>query len=161
MSRGELAKLSVHVLKEVLHKNHVLPGPVLEKEELVDKVVRMVEEERRERERAEVLRRQEEEAMRRAREEAERAREEREREKVEREAARRAQEAAAEQPIEEAASVSNSAEPAPASPAATDAPGGPRPLSPKAKEMAATLERTGLCVVCQDEEANIAIVDCG
>ena len=27
--------------------------------------------------------------------------------------------------------------------------------------MASHLERTGLCVVCQDEEANIAIVDCG
>lgn len=26
---------------------------------------------------------------------------------------------------------------------------------------AADLERNGLCVVCQDEEANIAIVDCG
>jgi hypothetical protein len=25
----------------------------------------------------------------------------------------------------------------------------------------ADLERNGLCVVCQDEEANIAIVDCG
>jgi len=37
----------------------------------------------------------------------------------------------------------------------------PSPLPPKAQAMAATLERTGLCVICQDEEANIAIVDCG
>jgi hypothetical protein len=34
-------------------------------------------------------------------------------------------------------------------------------LPPKAQAMAATLERNGLCVICQDEEANIAIVDCG
>lgn len=34
-------------------------------------------------------------------------------------------------------------------------------LPPKAQAMAATLERDGLCVICQDEEANIAIVDCG
>jgi len=32
---------------------------------------------------------------------------------------------------------------------------------PQTKGSATTLERTGLCVVCQDEEANIAIVDCG
>ncbi|KAJ2969940.1 hypothetical protein NUW54_g12848 [Trametes sanguinea] len=34
-------------------------------------------------------------------------------------------------------------------------------LTPKAQAMASRLERTGLCVICQDEEANIAIVDCG
>lgn len=34
-------------------------------------------------------------------------------------------------------------------------------LTPKAQAMASHLERTGLCVICQDEEANIAIVDCG
>ncbi|GBE84007.1 hypothetical protein SCP_0510660 [Sparassis crispa] len=34
-------------------------------------------------------------------------------------------------------------------------------LSPAPQAMAARLERTGMCVICQDEEANIAIVDCG
>lgn len=34
-------------------------------------------------------------------------------------------------------------------------------MSEKAKAMASHLERTGLCVICQDEEANIAVVDCG
>ena len=34
-------------------------------------------------------------------------------------------------------------------------------LPPSAQAMASRLERTGLCVICQDEEANIAIVDCG
>ena len=39
----------------------------------------------------------------------------------------------------------------------------PEPVTapPKMQGSAFTLERTGLCVVCQDEEANIAIVDCG
>ncbi len=35
------------------------------------------------------------------------------------------------------------------------------PPMPAMEEAAAELERNGLCVVCQDEEANIAIVDCG
>ena len=34
-------------------------------------------------------------------------------------------------------------------------------MSGKAQQMAAHLERTGLCVICQDEEANIVVVDCG
>lgn len=32
---------------------------------------------------------------------------------------------------------------------------------PKARAPVGRAERTGLCVICQDEEANIAIVDCG
>ena len=39
----------------------------------------------------------------------------------------------------------------------------PRPMSGLTSRpaMAINLERNGLCVICQDEEANIAIVDCG
>ena len=39
----------------------------------------------------------------------------------------------------------------------------PRPMSGGTSRpaMAINLERNGLCVICQDEEANIAIVDCG
>jgi hypothetical protein len=36
-----------------------------------------------------------------------------------------------------------------------------REQAPPMMGTAADLERNGLCVVCQDEEANIAIVDCG
>ena len=46
-------------------------------------------------------------------------------------------------------------------PATSDAKPPPGKMSPKAQAMASHLERTGLCVICQDEEANIAIVDCG
>ena len=35
------------------------------------------------------------------------------------------------------------------------------PVSTSRPGMAINLERNGLCVICQDEEANIAIVDCG
>lgn len=34
-------------------------------------------------------------------------------------------------------------------------------MSASVQAAASRLERTGLCVICQDEEANIAIVDCG
>ena len=44
---------------------------------------------------------------------------------------------------------------------ASSAPAGASTMTAKAQEMASRLERTGLCVICQDEEANIAIVDCG
>ena len=46
---------------------------------------------------------------------------------------------------------------------ATNTPAPPRPMSgvTSRPSMAINLERNGLCVICQDEEANIAIVDCG
>jgi hypothetical protein len=37
----------------------------------------------------------------------------------------------------------------------------PKVAPPPMKGTSVDLERNGLCVVCQDEEANIAIVDCG
>ena len=37
----------------------------------------------------------------------------------------------------------------------------PKASPPPIMGTSADLERNGLCVVCQDEEANIAIVDCG
>ena len=99
------------------------------KGDLVDKVLALVEAERREREReAEIKRREEEEILRRQREEQGRR------------------------------TGSNGG----SGGDETKNENGPGPsLTPRAQEMASTLERTGLCVICQDEEANIAIVDCG
>jgi hypothetical protein len=37
----------------------------------------------------------------------------------------------------------------------------PKASPPPMMETSADLERNGFCVVCQDEEANIAIVGCG
>ena len=45
----------------------------------------------------------------------------------------------------------------------SDTSNSPRPMPGLASRpaIAINLERNGLCVICQDEEANIAIVDCG
>jgi len=99
---------------------------ILEKSDLVDKVITLVEDERRDRERKAI----EEEQEKRALEEERRFREESQQKKKE------------DQNKDGSAANTSS-------------------LYPKAQAMAATLERTGLCVICQDEEANIAIVDCG
>lgn len=187
MTDEDIAKLTIGTLKNVLFQNHVNATLMLEKSELVGKVMRLVEAERterREREEEEERERlrEEEEAMERQRvmmaqhrERQEReAREREEREKREREA----QESTGgdeppvvvegEQTVDEekppATDERPSEETTPA--AAPSTPPKPKttapPVPPKSPaSMAAHLERTGLCVICQDEEANIAIVDCG
>ncbi|KAJ7334707.1 hypothetical protein DFH08DRAFT_879168 [Mycena albidolilacea] len=145
MSDDALAALSVHALKEVLFTNHVNVGVVLEKSDLVKKVRDLIEEERRQRERQRLA----EEAEEQERIEQQRvmmeqfARQQKEREEREKAAA------AEQTPAGEAAEGTSSSSSV------------PPPLPPKAQAMASHLERTGLCVICQDEEANIAIVDCG
>ncbi|KAI0631065.1 hypothetical protein C8Q77DRAFT_1229928 [Trametes polyzona] len=177
MSDTELSRLSVGVLKEILFKNHVNPGPVVEKGDLVARVKTLIEEERIERERharEEEEERLYEEQLRREREEEARAAEQR------RAAAEHSNEgqAEAQTPADneagEAANSGSTSQPiptpqsgtTPATPVSTPPQTSPSPparttLTPKAQAMASRLERTGLCVICQDEEANIAIVDCG
>ncbi|CAE6420720.1 unnamed protein product [Rhizoctonia solani] len=114
MKPEELSALSIGVLKAILQHHHVrIPQDALEKRDLVDRVVTLVEAARTEKEREARAKAAEEEA--------------------ELEAQRRA--------LEEIELP-------------TDAPKG-------AAHAAAKLERDGLCVICQDEDANIAIVDCG
>lgn len=133
MDTDSLSSLSVHALKAILFTNHVNPGLVLEKSDLVKKVKDLVEEERRQRERQRLAEEQEE------------------RERIEQQRAMMEQFARTQKEKEEASKTEGgSAEES-----------GPPPLPPKAQAMASHLERTGLCVICQDEEANIAIVDCG
>jgi hypothetical protein len=120
--------LSIGTLKAILFQNHVNARLILEKSDLVEKVVTLVEDERRDRERKAM----EEEEEKRAMEEERRMMEERRRQE------------------EEDKGKNGSTDSAK-----------PTTLPPKAQAMAATLARTGLCVICQDEEANIAIVDCG
>ncbi|KIM86779.1 hypothetical protein PILCRDRAFT_816031 [Piloderma croceum F 1598] len=120
--------LSIGTLKAILFQNHVNARLILEKSDLVEKVVTLVEDERRDRERKAM----EEEEEKRAMEEEQRMKEERQRQE------------------EEDKGKNGSTDSAK-----------PTTLPPKAQAMAATLARTGLCVICQDEEANIAIVDCG
>lgn len=143
MTPGSISSLSVHALKEILFKNHVNPGPVLEKSDLVKKVVDLVDDERRERQR-----------QREAEEQEERERIEQQRFMME-EYRRKEQEKSEEAEKAKQADASSHAD------SGAESSSAPPPLPPKAQAMASHLERTGLCVICQDNEANMAIVDCG
>ncbi|KAI0947932.1 hypothetical protein AcW1_009566 [Taiwanofungus camphoratus] len=180
MPDERLAALSIGTLKAVLFQNHVNARLVVEKEELVAKVRTLLEEERRERERharEEEAERMAEEAMRWEGEQV-RTRQESEWEEqdvtMEQELGgsnadgevTRSTEGDTMQVDEthsqsyEDGSDENIPPPPPKTPTSGSTPP-TRGLSPKAEAMASRLERTGLCVICQDEEANIAIVDCG
>jgi hypothetical protein len=173
MSQESIASLSISALKSILFTNHVNAGQILEKSDLVKKVMTLIEDEKAERERQrQAEEREEMELMQREAERREAVRQRAlERERAEREAADAANSAAAEdsggdqvhqdgsgenpvQSSEDAQSNTNTSPIPSSSPKSVATP-------PKTKGSATTLERTGLCVVCQDEEANIAIVDCG
>jgi hypothetical protein len=136
--------LSVGVIKAILQQNHVRLGAgVLEKSELVARVLAVVDDERQER----------------ARDEAWRAAEEEE-ERLRAEAARQEQARASQPSAEENHDVDmdaghqvdpdvsmTNATPPPT--IVEDVKAEVKPLPPKAQAMAAHLERTGLCVICQ------------
>ncbi|RDB29786.1 hypothetical protein Hypma_013949 [Hypsizygus marmoreus] len=147
-----MASLSIGTLKAILFTNHVNAGMILEKGELVGKVQVLVDAERRDRERQRALEQQEEaeriEQQRVQMEEYKRIQRERE-ERIAAEK-RRAQ-------GQDAEDTRKSTDDGEAGTSDAPAP----PLPPKTRGTASDLERTGLCVICQDDEANIAIVDCG
>ncbi|EMD35434.1 hypothetical protein CERSUDRAFT_116199 [Gelatoporia subvermispora B] len=178
MRSEEVAALSVHALKEVLFHNHVNARLVVEKGELVDKVQTLIAEERRERERHAAEEEAERIAMEEARREMEEARKardlrkEQERQRREKEDAGHGYEDVAGGEGEEGISQNTDGYHCPMPEYARNSPGtssssSTPPSIPSsssrvsAQSLAARLERTGLCVICQDEEANIAIVDCG
>jgi len=165
MPNSALGSLSIGALKAILFTNHVNAGLILEKSDLVNKVRTLVEDERRERERQRMV----EEV-----EEAERIERQRElleehnwgtRERQGRAEAERSQAyyhgrvmeedegdwAAPRRSNQGMDGVGGSGSMSTSSP----------PRAPHVRGTAMTLERTGLCVICQDDEANIAIVDCG
>ena len=167
MSDAQVAALSIGSLKEILFKNHVTARLVVEKGELVSRVKTLVEEERAEREhkaREEEAERQYEEQIRTVRDASsapagpsqsasptpERA---------------QSGEGGVQMPVPQPAAAESAAFPeaetssSPPKRVVTPQPATTLPSS--AQAMASRLERTGLCVICQDEEANIAIVDCG
>ena len=157
MPSERIGSLSIGNLKSVLNANHVNPGQVLEKSDLVQKVLTLVGAEKAERERQRLA--EEREEMERVQrevdrmEEEERARERREREDRSNRSSppsRNSSSSPPEHHHREQTSGSNSSPP----PARTPSPS-------ITQKMASALERSGLCVICQDDEANIAIVDCG
>lgn len=107
---------------------------ILEKSELVEKVVGLIEIEKRERAREQAIHEQEEMVAR-----------ERQRDRMEQIRAQEEEQPARKPNIrfEEPKKAATSSTPS------------PPPVS------TGFVEREGLCVVCQDEEANVAIVDCG
>jgi len=157
MTSEAIGSLSISALKAILFINHVNAGMILEKGDLVAKVKVLAADERRERERQRAIEEQEEaERVERQRALLEQFRVQRERE----EGARHDHgENAASEPRGE----NNNVEPSGADGQrdGSDISTTPPPPPPKTRGTAADLERTGLCVICQDEEANIAIVDCG
>jgi hypothetical protein len=167
MPPESIRSLSIGHLKNILFTNHVNAGTILEKGDLVSKVLTLVEDERKERERQRQM--EEMEEMERVQREIEAMEERQRREWMEaatdssdqfgphsqvdgessshfgRVDERDGQEAsAADQTVESAQQT-------------TSAPAFPK----QPKVPVSTMERNGLCVICQDEEANIAIVDCG
>ena len=155
MTSEAIGSLSVSALKAILFTNHVNAGMILEKSDLVAKVKVLVADERRERERQRVLEEQEEaERVERQRVLLEQFRAQRQKE----EGAHDHEHADGEQG--EGAGTDDNEHPH-AEDSSGEASTAPPLLPPKPKGTAVELERTGLCVVCQDEEANIAIVDCG
>ena len=164
MPPDSIRMLSIGVLKSILFTNHVNVANILEKGDLVNKVIALVEDEKRERERMRLVGEMEE---------MERVQREMEREGVdvsppsstERDGAGSSQQG------ERAVSPEGERRKHPSDPVPDTSghertefnpAGGQRPDTNTTKPpLASAMERNGLCVVCQDEEANIAIVDCG
>ena len=163
MSDTQVAALSIGSLKEILFKNHVTARLIVEKGELVSRVKTLVDEERVERER----KAREEEAERQYEEQMRAAREVSSSSSGPSQSASPAPERAegVQMPVPQHATAEGPTFPtadtsfSPPKRAVTPQPASTLP--PSAQAMASRLERTGLCVICQDEEANIAIVDCG
>jgi hypothetical protein len=142
MTNEEVSHMSISALKSVLYQNHVNVHLLLEKSDLVARVHALLGDERQERAREAAIHAREEEetiARQHAMMEEQRLRDEQSREQRERTHV-------------DSVHVSGDDSDQPKSKVFT-----PPPIL----GTAADLERNGLCVVCQDEEANIAIVDCG
>jgi hypothetical protein len=155
MSTSSLSRLPIHTLKQILYEARVrLPADLLEKGELVARVSAWLEEERIAMEERDIMEREEreqEERERREREEqAERERAEAERPVMEAELAE--SEDAHMHGSTENIEIHGESQQHPPPPSSSPSPSLPRTTP---------AERSGLCVICQDQEANIAIVDCG
>ena len=180
MAPEDLKSLPVSVLKDILFHNHVNARLLIEKSDLVERVTTLITDERRERERQEVFRQMEEEQDRiRRMEETQGERLDELHLASEPQLPDVALEPTPDtdlgQDPEVLAASGDTNQPIPTVPTEDATPSLDVPAPPE-KQAAATpqstpglsrpamamnLERNGLCVICQDEEANIAVVDCG
>jgi len=160
MSTDSIGSLSISALKSILFTNHVTTGQILEKSDLVKKVLVLVEDEKAERVRQRQMEEREEmERLQRAMEgmdgtgHFERDTEddgERDRQANDSGSGFDTHHSDGESRQNEGGHETNH------SPQfSTSAP----PSHPK--PTGSTFERPGMCVICQDEDANIAIIDCG
>ena len=182
MTQSSINALPVGVLKSILFTNHVNATMILEKSELVTKVMALVDDEKKERERQRLVGRLEEDRRRTEREEAIRREQEDRRRREEerlrtggRESHRTRLDEAEDgtddmeinvevvdededqaTPRDRSGRYADYGEQTEAAVSATSP-----ETSATSEKPASFLERSGLCVICQDEEANIAIVDCG
>ena len=176
MAPEDIRSLPVSVLKDILFHNHVNARLLIEKSDLVEKVTTLIADERRERERQEMFRQMEEEQERLRQAETQGERLNGLHLDSEQQPPRSTPDVAPELTPEteleqRPGSSDNTDQPIPTA-TKEDAPRSeqttannptPQPMSGlnSRPAMAMGLERNGLCVICQDEEANIAIVDCG
>jgi len=185
MTQSSINALSIGVLKSILFTNHVNASMILEKSELVSKVMALVDDERGERERQRLAEEAEglEEEERREEREGAISREQEDRRRNQEEQLRTEKRERYRTRVDEAgdgvdtidvdikvvdenedqvASHDESTKQTDyGSQARASASAIPQKTSAVFKKPASFLERSGLCVICQDEEANIAIVDCG
>lgn len=174
MAPEDIRSLPVSVLKEILFHNHVNARLLIEKTDLVERVTTLVADERRERERQDIFRQMEEEQERLRHMEMEAETPSERLGGLRLDSEHQTPDVVPEQTTETGlgrgpdtsrqiptASVDGVTPPEQQTTANTTTT--PQPMSglDSRPAMALGLERNGLCVVCQDEEANIAIVDCG
>jgi hypothetical protein len=152
MPPAAISALPISTIKAILFQNHVRLGAgVLEKAELVDRVLAMVDDERQERAQNEARRIAEEEEERLFREERERASAPHPRPTAEAIAGASVHEHD-HSGIDDAypqLPISDNDVNAPPAPAESSSKVEVKSLPSKAQAMAAHLERTGLCVICQ------------
>lgn len=180
MAPEDIRSLPVSVLKEILFHNHVNARLLIEKSDLVERVTTLIADERRERERQEIFRQMEEEQERVRQMETEVQSHAERLDELHLDSEPQASDVAPEtnaetDPGQGSGDMDSNDDSQQISTVITDdlSPPGQQdmvdtPAPPQHKSgvntrpsMAVNLERNGLCVICQDEEANIAIVDCG
>jgi hypothetical protein len=161
MNTESIGSLSISALKSILFTNHVATGQILEKSDLVKKVLVLVENEKAERARQRQMEERDEmERLQRAMETMhgtdhfERDVEE----GIEGRQSRDRDQQANESEWHSDIPVDNSDRGNEDHPHTSSTPAASPPQS---KPSGSSFERPGMCVICQDEDANIAIIDCG
>lgn len=177
MEPEQIRSLPISALKKILFNNHVSVGGLIEKPELAERVMTLIADERRERERQESFRQMEEEQERLRRMGTEAGTHIEPPDDLHMDSEHQTsgvtpEQTALGQGLElvgfndagqqtTAVSTNDATSPEQQTTENTTTPPQQIPGIDKRPAVAVGPERDGLCVVCQDGEANIAIVDCG